>query len=83
MELMEKWKSKKVFCITPDGMGLIAPVDIPQGEDYDEYRRMSRAIFDFRPDSMLEIPESPKNFAVQNSAISSNFYILRLPITEH
>lgn len=29
-------------------MELISPTDIPQGDDYDEYRRMSRAIFDFR-----------------------------------
>ena len=62
MELMGKWKIKKVFCITPDGMELIAPADIPQGEDYDEYRRMSRSIFDFRPDGVAYQLLPPEDF---------------------
>jgi len=62
MELMGKWKIKKVFCITPDGMELIAPADIPQGEDYDEYRRISRAIFDFRPDGIAYMLLPPEDF---------------------
>lgn len=62
MELMGKWKIKKVFCITPDGMELTAPDDIPQGEDYDEYRRMSRAIFDFRPDGIAYMLLPPEDF---------------------
>ena len=62
MELMGKWKIKKVFCIMPDGMELIAPADIPQGEDYDEYRRMSRAIFYFRPDGIAYMLLPPEDF---------------------
>ena len=62
MELIGKWKIKKVFCITPDGMELTVPADIPQGEDYDEYRRMSRAIFDFRPDGIAYMLLSPEDF---------------------
>ena len=63
MELIGKWKIKKVFCITPDGMELIAPADIPQGEDYDEYRRMSRAIFDFRTDGIAYMLLPPEDFS--------------------
>ena len=62
MELMGKWKIKKVFCITSDGMELIAPADIPRGEDYDEYRRMSRTIFDFRPDGIAYMLLPPEDF---------------------
>ncbi len=62
MELIGKWKIKKVLCITPDGMELISPENIPQGEEYDEYRRMSRAIFDFRPDGIAYMLLSPEDF---------------------
>lgn len=62
MELIGKWKIKKVFCITPNGMELVSPADIPQGEDYDEYRRMSRAIFDFRPDGIAYMLATPEDF---------------------
>ncbi|MDD6233602.1 MAG: hypothetical protein PUB17_00250 [Lachnospiraceae bacterium] len=62
MELIGKWKIKKVFCITPDGMKLLAPEEIPQGEDYDEYRVMSRAVFDFRPDGMVYQLLTPEDF---------------------
>lgn len=44
MELIGKWKIKKVFCITPNGMELLTPDELPQGEDYDEYRLMNRSI---------------------------------------
>ena len=62
MNLIGKWRVKKVFCITPNGMELIAPADIPQGEDYDEYRRMSRAVFDFRPDGIAYMLLTPEDF---------------------
>ncbi len=62
MELIGKWKIKKVFCITPEGMELITPADIPQGEDYDEYRRMSRAIFDFHSDGVAYMLLPPEDF---------------------
>ena len=62
MNLIGKWRIKKVFCITPDGMELIAPADLPKGEDYDEYRRMSRAIFDFRPDGIAYMLLPPEDF---------------------
>lgn len=67
MELIGKWKVKKVFCITPDGMELLTPSELPQGEDYDEYRLMSRSIFDFRPDGIAYLLLTPEDFAKMDS----------------
>ena len=63
MELIGKWKIKKVFCITPNGMELLKPDELPQGEDYDEYRLMSRSIFDFRPNGVAYMLLTPEDFA--------------------
>ena len=67
MELIGKWKVKKVFCITPDGMMGLAPEELPQGEDSDEYRRMSRTIFDFRPDGIAYLLFPTEDFAAMDS----------------
>ena len=67
MDILGKWKIKKVFCITPDGMNLLAPEEIPEGEDYDEYRLMSRAIFDFRPDGIAYMLLTPEDFAAKDT----------------
>ena len=63
MELIGKWKVKKVFCITPNGMELLPPAELPQGEEYDEYRLMSRSVFDFRPDGIVYQLLPPEDFA--------------------
>lgn len=52
MELIGKWKIKKVICMTENGMELCSYDMIPAGEDYDEYRIMFGSVFDFRPDGM-------------------------------
>ena len=67
MELIGKWKIKKVFCITPDGADLFAPDELPQGEIYDEYRLMSRSIFDFRPDGIAYQLLSPEDYAKKDT----------------
>lgn len=53
MELIGKWKIKKILCITENGMDMIAPEELPETEDYDDYRIMCRAIFDFNADGMV------------------------------
>ena len=39
------------------------PDELPQGEIYDEYRLMSRSIFDFRPDGIAYQLLSPEDYA--------------------
>ena len=63
MELMGKWKIKKVLCMTENGMELMAAEDIPETEDYDNYRIMSQAIYDFRPDGIAYMLLTPEQFA--------------------
>ena len=67
MELIGKWKIKKIFCILPDGMQILAPEEFPEGEDYDQYRLMSRMIFDFRPDGIVYQLASPEDFAAMDT----------------
>lgn len=50
MNLIGKWKIKKVACITPDGFSLCTEDELPPEEDYNEYRIMFRSVFDFRGD---------------------------------
>ena len=63
MELIGKWKIKKVFCITPDGMAMVPPAELPKGEEYDEYRIISESIFDFRPGGIAYQLLSPELYA--------------------
>ena len=63
MELLGKWKIKKVACITPYGFSLCAPEELPKDADYDEYRIMSKAVIDFRPDGIAYQLLSPDLYA--------------------
>lgn len=67
MELIGKWKIKKILCITENGMELIAPEDIPETEDYDESRLMCQSIFDFRPDGIAYMLLTPEQFAQRDT----------------
>ena len=62
MELMGKWKIKKILCMTENGMELLAAEEIPETEDYDSYRIMSAAIYDFRPDGIEYTLLTPEQF---------------------
>lgn len=67
MELIGKWKIKKILCMTDNGIELIAAEDIPNTEDYDESRLMCQSIFDFRPDGMAYMLLTPEQFAQRDT----------------
>lgn len=67
MELIGKWKIKKILCITENGMDMIAPEELPETEDYDDYRIMCRAIFDFNADGMVYQLLTPEDFALRDT----------------
>ncbi len=47
------------------------PDELPQGEIYDEYRLMSRSIFDFRPDGIAYQLLSPEDYAKKRASANT------------
>lgn len=63
MELIGKWKVRKIFLISEDGIQLCTPEEIPAGKENDTYRQMCQMIFDFRPDGVVYQLMTPEQFA--------------------
>ena len=53
MNIIGKWKVKKLFEMTGDGAVLRAVDELPEGEEYDEMRVMGNSVYEFLPDGRI------------------------------
>ena len=63
MDIIGKWKVKKVFEMTEDGAVLRAPCELPEGEEYDEMRVMANAVYEILPDGRILTLLDPESAA--------------------
>ncbi len=54
MNIIGKWKVKKVACLTPDGIEFCGVSDIPEGETAEEMRQLASSVVEFKEDGTVD-----------------------------
>ncbi|MDD6489506.1 MAG: hypothetical protein PUG48_06815 [Clostridia bacterium] len=61
MDIIGKWKVKELNIPTVDGVKTFTPETLPDDEDFEDYKKGSTQIFEFKPDgtlnTLMPIPE--------------------------
>lgn len=83
MEFIGKWKIKTFVCVTPDGMDMLSPDELPESEEYNEYRIMCRSIFDFNEDGTIYQLLTPEDFALLDTGEELRLHDGMAIIEEH
>ena len=83
MEFIGKWKIKKFVCVTPDGMDMLSPDELPESEEYNEYRIMCRSVFDFNEDGTIYQLLTSEDFALLDTGEELRLHDGMAIIEEH